>query len=94
MIEFHSFEELGFGHALFERVRHVNGAGADEKGFAPRAVERRDIGGERDDRGRDAVDRAQADGGNFDDFAQFGAAFGGALRARPWFRWNRPPGGS
>ena len=81
MIEFHSFDELGFGHALFERVRHVNGAGSDEKGFAPLAVECGDIGGESDDGGRDAIHRTQADGGNFDDLAQLGTAGRGALEA-------------
>ncbi len=78
MIEFHSFDELGFGHAFFQRVRHVNGAGPDQEGLAPGTAKRRDIGGEGHHGGGDAIHRAQADGGDFDDLAEFGAAFGGA----------------
>ena len=58
-------------------MRHVNGAGSDEKRFAPRAIECRDIRGESDDCSWNAVDRAQADGGDFDDLPQFGTACSG-----------------
>ena len=37
MIEFDSFGELRFGHPLFQRVRYVDAAGADEERLAPGA---------------------------------------------------------
>ena len=73
------------GHALVERVRHVDGAGADQKRLAPRAAERRDIGGEGHHGGREcrAASPAAAAGISITS-RSFGFARDGARRWRPW----------
>ena len=65
LIDFHRFRSCRFGHALFERVRHVNRARPDQKRLAPLAAECRDIGGERRPLVvSNAFQAAEADGGD------------------------------
>ena len=46
-----------FGTRSSERVRDVDGAGAEQKRLAPCSAERRDIGGVRDDGGLESIER-------------------------------------
>ena len=64
LINLNRVEQLLLGHALFERMRHMNCARPDEERLAPLAAERRDIGRKRDDCRRNPIDRAQMQRGN------------------------------
>src|SRR5450432_2758010 len=80
-IDLYRFDELSLGHALFQRVRYVNGPRPDEERFAPLARERRDVGGVRHHGSGNAVHRIQQHRWDFDDLAQFGAAVHGAFES-------------
>ncbi len=68
-------------HALFQRVRHVNGARPDQERLAPGAAEGRDIGGVGHHGGFDAIQRAQPHRGNLEHFAQLRRSL---RRPRQW----------
>src|SRR5258708_21285199 len=59
-VEIHGFQQLFLCDLLIRGVGYVDGAGAEEEGFAP-GGERRDIGGELGDHGGEVADPAHAD---------------------------------
>ena len=74
LVKLDCFEQLGLGNIFAVGMSDVDGAGADQEGLAPSAVEGRDVGGEGDDGGFKAVERAEFDGRDEQHF--FGAGIG------------------
>src|SRR4051812_3913016 len=67
-------------------MRHMDAAGADEKGLPPGAAEGRDVSGVGDNGCFEIFKRAEVHGGNEQDFFRFGIGMGGGLDLAAQFR--------
>ena len=81
LIRFNRRHQFALCNALLIGVRDVNRSGPEQQRFSP-VAELRNVGGELGDHGRQALDGAHADEGNFEGEVDVGQALGAFFDGR------------